>query len=160
MAAEEIPLSVNSDDNLRITFTPKATDPLSVAALTAGVDLTYSLKTFNLMETQDTVPDPRLALSQNLSRPGRKTFKLEVQYVFGDEGDVAAATLVEGTAGNLTPRYSIPNSTEWTAAQIVDTLAFTAGAQRKDAPVENGVQTITQELFITGVVEKDAVVVA
>ena len=160
MAKETVPLSVNSDDNLRITFTDLAANPLSVAALSAGDDLTYSLKTFNLTETQDTIADPRLALSQNLSRPGRKTFKCEVQYVFGDTGDVAATVLAEGVEGHLTPRYSIPNSTAWTAAQVADTLTFRAGSQRKDPPVENGVQTITQELFITGVVLKDQAIVA
>jgi hypothetical protein len=160
MAAEAVPLSVNSDDNLRITFTALADDPLSAAVLAAGSDLTYSLKTFNLAETQADVADPRLSLSQNFSRPGRKSFTCEVQYVFGDAGDVAATVLTEGVEGHLTPRYSVANSVAWTAAQIVDVVTFKAGAQRKDAPVENGLQTITQTLYITAVVAKDQSVTA
>lgn len=160
MTAEAVPDSVNSDDNLRITKTAVADNGLSAAKLVLGTDLTYSLKTFNLTETQATINDNRLSLSQELTRPGRKTFKCEVQYIFGDSGDVAAATLTEGSTGNLTVRYSVPNSTAWTAAQIADTFVYTAGSQRKDPPVENGVQTITQELFITSVVDKDATIVA
>lgn len=158
MAAETVPISVNSDDNLRIGYSALAANPKSVAALT--VDLTYSLKTLNLTETQADIPDPRLSLSQQLSRPGRKTFACEVQYIFGDTGDVAAATLLEGTEGHLTLRYSVPNSTAWTAAQVADVITFKAGAQRKDPPVENGVQTITQTLYVTAVVEKDVALVA
>lgn len=155
MTAESVPLSVNSDGNLRITFTATAADPLSAAALSAGDDLTYSLKTFNLTETQATVEDKRLTLTQDLTRPGKKTFKCEVQYVFGDAGDVASVTLAEGVTGHLTARYSVDNATAWTAAQIADVITFKAGTQRKDAPTENGVQTITQELFVTAVVAKD-----
>lgn len=160
MAAEDVPLSVNSDGNLRITRTDAGTNPLSVAILAAGDDLTYSLVTLDLGETQETVNDPRLSLAQRLKRPGIKDFTLVVTYVFGDAGDVAAAVLTEGSTGNLTLRYSIANSVAWTAAQVVDTLAFKAGSQRKNPPVENGVQTITQELFVTGVVAKDQATVA
>jgi hypothetical protein len=160
MAAEAVPLSVNSDDNLRLTFTATADDPLSAADLAAGDDLTYSLKTWNLTETQATVNDPRLTLATDLSRPGKKTYKLEVQYVFGDAGDVAADVLAEGVTGHITARYSIANSTAWTAAQIGDVFTIKAGSQRKDPPVENGVQTITQELFITAVPQKDAAIAA
>lgn len=155
MAAEAVPLSVNSDDNLRITFTATADDPLSAADLAAGDDLTYSLVTLDLGETQATVNDPRLTLAQNLKRPGKKDFTCVVTYVFGDAGDVAADTLAEGVTGHLTLRYSTPNSTAWTAAQIADVITFKAGSQRKNPPVENGVQTITQELFVTAVVAKD-----
>jgi hypothetical protein len=159
MALEDIPESVNSDDNLRITVTELTDNPLSAAILAAGIDLTYSLKTWNLAETQDTVEDKRLSLSQNLKRPGRKNVTLEVQYVFGHVDDVAAATLVEGFEGHATVRYSVDNATDWAAAQVADVVRFKAGAQRKDAPVENGVQTITQELYVTGVVDKDAAIV-
>lgn len=160
MAEEAVPQSVNSDDNLRITVTSLAEDPLSAAILEAADHLTYSLKTWNLTETQATIEDKRLSLSQDLKRPGRKSFTCEVQYVFGDDGDVAATVLTEGFEGHATVRYSIPNETAWTAAQVADVVTFKAGAQRKDPPVENGVQTITQELFVTAVVQKDAAITA
>jgi len=158
MAAEAVPQSVNSDDNLRLTFTATADDPLSAADLNAGDDLTYSLKTWDPGETQATIADPRLTLSQELKRPGRKSYTLSVQYIFGDAGDVAASVLAEGTTGHITARYSVPNSTSWAAAQIADVYTIKAGSQRKDASVENGVQTITQELFVTAVVDKDATI--
>jgi hypothetical protein len=160
MAAEAVPQSVNSDDNLRLTFTAIGDDPLSAADLVAGDDLTYSLKTWNLTETQATVEDKRLTLSTDLKRPGKKTYTLEVQYVFGDAGDVAASVLAEGVVGHISARYSVPNATAWTAAQVADVFTIKAGSQRKDPPVENGVQTITQELFITAVPDKDAAVAA
>jgi hypothetical protein len=160
MVAEAVPQSVNWDDNLRIAFVAEADNPLSVADITTGDDLTYSLKTFNLTETQAVVDDPRLTLKQVLQRPGKTTVTCEVNYVFGDTGDVAAVTLAEGTKGHLTVRYSVPNATDWAAAQIVDVITFVAGSQRKDAPVENGVQTITQTLFVTGVVQKDQALIA
>ena len=160
MSAELVPLSVNSDDNLRITFTEIGENPLSAAALAAGVDLTYSFRTFDLGETQTMTPDKRLALSQDLSRPGKTAFAPKCQYIFGDTGDVAAATLTAGVKGHLTIRYSIPNSTAWTAAQIADVLTFEAGSQRKDPAVENGQQTISQDLAAIGVVQKDQAISA
>jgi len=159
MAAEAVPQSVNSDDNLRLTFSALADNALSAAILNAGDDLTYSLVSFDLAEAQATVNDPRVTLKQILKRPGKTDYTLVVKYVFGDAGDVAAVTLAEGVEGHITARYSVPNSTAWAAAQIADVITFVAGSQRKDAPVENGVQTITQELFITAVVDKDATIV-
>jgi hypothetical protein len=162
MAAEAVPLSVAWDDNLRITFTPDGDNPLSVADL-AGVtakDLTYSLKAFNLTTTEAVIDDPRLTLKQILQKRGKVTQSLEVQYVFGDAADVARAALVEGTTGQLTLRYSLANDTAWTIGQEVDVIYIECGKQRKDAPVENGVQTITQTLFITQVSVEDEVLVA
>jgi len=159
MTAEAIPLSVNSDDNLRVTRTDFADNPLSVAILEAGEDLTYSLVTLGIAETQATITDKRVSLKQNLERPGKTTVAIEVQYVFGDDDDVAGSVLTEGSTGHLTLRYSLANSTAWTAAQIADTVAFTAGAQRKDAPVENGLQTITQTLFVSALLKKDQTIV-
>jgi hypothetical protein len=158
MAAEAVPQSVNWDDNLRITWTAEAEDPKSAADLLAGVDLTYSLKSLTRTINEARIEDPRLTLKQILERPGKVTEQVEVQYVFGDDGDVAAATLVQGTKGHLTLRYSIPNSTAWTAAQIVDVITVECGKQRKDSPVENGVQTITQTLFVVDATDDDVAV--
>jgi hypothetical protein len=158
MAAEAVPQSVNWDDNLRITWTAEAEDPKSAADLVAGVDLTYSLKSLTRTINEARIEDPRLTLKQILERPGKVTEQVEVQYVFGDDGDVAAATLVQGTKGHLTLRYSIPNATEWTAAQVVDVITVECGKQRKDSPVENGVQTITQTLFVIDTTEDDVAI--
>lgn len=160
MAAEAVPLSVNSDDNLRITAVAAADDAKSAADLLLGDDLTYSLKTFNRTIAETTIEDKRLALSQNLSRPGRTTETIEVQGVFGDAGDVAYDVCAPGTILNVAVRYSVPNSTAWAAAQVADILHVKCGARRKDAPVENGVQTYTQSWYPIQLTEDDAAITA
>ena len=160
MTAEAVPLSVNSDGNLRITATAEADSAASVAKLAAGSDLTYSLKTFNRTVAQATVDDPRLTLEQVLSRPGKTTETIEVQGVFGDDDDVAYTLCTPGTVLNVAVRYSIPNSTAWTIAQVADILHVKCGARRKDAPTENGVQTYTQSWYPVLPSEEDAAIVA
>lgn len=162
MAQESVPLSVAYDDNLRIAFVPSGSNAKSVAILAASPvkDLTYSLKTFNHTATQAEITDPRLTLKQVLSKPGKVTETLEVQYVFGDAADVAQVALTEGTKGSIVARYSVPNATVWTVAQKVDILTIECGKQRRDAPVENGVQTVTQTLYITAVTQADIALVA
>lgn len=162
MAAEAVPLSVAFDGNLRLAFVPSGSSAKSVAILAGGTvkDLTYSLKKFDLQTTEDTIDDPRLTLKQKLTQPGKVSQTLEVQYVFGDASDTAASTLLEGTQGSIVARYSIDNATAWTIAQKVDIFTIRCGKQRKDAPVENGVQTITQTLFITAVTQEDVALIA
>lgn len=160
MAAEAVPQSVNWDDNLRITWTAEADDPKSAADLTAGVDLTYSLTNMNRNITEALIDDKRLTLKQILHRRGKITENVEVSYVFGDDADVAAATLIEGVKGHLTLRYSLPNETAWAAAQVVDVITVECGKQRKDSPVENGVQTVTQTLFVIDTTEDNVAIAA
>jgi len=162
MAQEIVPGSVAYDDNLRIAFVPEGSDPLSVAVLTGPTtkDLTYSLKAFNRTVTEAVIDDPRLSLKQTLQKRGRISETLEVQYVFGADDDVAAVALAEGTKGAIDVRYSLANATDWLAGQKVDSITIECGKQRKDAPTENGVQTVTQTLFVTGVSKDDAVLVA
>lgn len=160
MAAETVPLSVNSDGNLRITAVASAANAKSIAALATGDDLTYSLKTFNRTIAEANVPDPRLTLVQVLSRKGKSTETIEVQGVFGDAGDVASTVCTEGTILNVAVRYSIPNATAWAAAQVADILHIQCGKQRKDAPVENGVQTYTQAWYIVAPSEDDQALTA
>lgn len=160
MSAETVPLSVNSDGNLRITATAQADSAASVAKLAAGNDLTYSLKTFNRTTAEATVNDPRLAMKQVLSQPGKSTETIEVQGVFGDVNDVAYTLCAPGTILNVAVRYSVPNETAWTIAQVADILHIKCGARRKDAPVENGVQTYTQSWYPVLPTEEDAAIVA
>lgn len=157
---ETVPNSVNSDGNLRITAVASTADAKSVAALATGDDLTYSLITFNRTIAEANVPDPRLTLTQVLSRKGKSTETIEVKGVFGDAGDVAYTTLVEGTLLNVSVRYSVPNETAWTVAQVADILHIQCGKIRKDAPVENGVQTFTQSWYIASPSEDDQAIVA
>ena len=160
MAAETVPESVNSDGNLRITAVASTDDAKSAAKLASGWDLTYSLKTFNRTIGEAVVEDPRLTLIQQLQRRGKITETIEVQGVFGDTGDVAYKQCAPGTKLNVAVRYSVPNETAWTAAQVADILHIECGARRKDAPVENGVQTYTQNWYVISPSEEDAAIVA
>lgn len=160
MTQEATPNSVNSDDNLRIIAVAAADDAKSAADLAAGDDLTYSLITFNRTIAEATVNDPRLTLLQNLSRPGKTTETIEVTGVFGDAGDVAYDVCTPGTILNVAVRYSIPNATEPAATQIADILHVKMGARRKNAPVENGVQTYTQAWYPVQPTEEDAAIAA
>lgn len=160
MAEEQVPNSVNSDGNLRITAVAEADNAKSAADLATGFDLTYSLKTFNRTTTEAVVEDPRLTLKQVLRQPGKTTEAIEVQGVFGDDGDVAYAQCAPGTILNVAVRYSVPNETAWTAAQVADILHIKCGARRKDAPVENGIQTYTQTWYPIQPTEEDAAIVA
>lgn len=147
MAKEITPGSVQSDDNLRVWFVPEGT-AVTAAALGTAESITYSLTPsgFNRSITEDTVSDERLTLSQVLQKRGRKTEELEVQYVFGAADDVAYPLLKEGVRGQIVARYSEPNATEPATGQTVDILHVECGAQRKDAPSANGIQTVTQNL--------------
>lgn len=160
MTQEATPLSVNSDDNLRIIAVASADDAKSAADLAAGDDLTYSLITFNRAIAEATVNDPRLTLKQNLSRPGKTTETIEVTGVFGDAGDVAYDVCAPGTVLNVAVRYSIPNATEPAATQIADILHIKCGERRKNAPVENGVQTYTQAWYPILPTEEDVALTA
>ncbi|WP_426940247.1 hypothetical protein [Pseudarthrobacter sp. S6] len=162
MALETAPLSVNSDGNLLVSFVPTG-NPLSVANLIAAGTkaITYSLTPggFNRATTQDTVSDERLTMLQLLEQAGRVKETLEVEYVFGDAGDVAGAALTKDTAGWIVVRYAIPNATAWTIGQKVDVIPIKCGIQAKSAPTANGVFTKKQKLFVTGAVQTDAVLI-
>ena len=162
MAAEPTPASTQSDNRWRIAYTALAEDPISVADLDAGDLLTYSFTAdgFNHTVTQATVEDKRLTLKTDLSRPGRITETLEVTYVRSTTAGSAQTVLLEGTEGHLTVRRGIDNDVAWTAAQKADVLTFVAGVQRPNAPTENGVDTISQTLYITAPTEYEQTLTA
>lgn len=164
MAAEATPKSVSTDDNFRVWFVPSGSNPKSVAILTGATakSITYSLTPagFNRTTTEEMVSDERLSLKQVLQRFGTVSEELEVQYVYGDAGDVAAIALAEGVEGFIVSRYAVPNATDAATGQKVDVIPIKCGRQRKDQPVRNGVFTKTQKLAVTGVVENDATLVA
>jgi hypothetical protein len=160
LAAEIVPVSSQSDGRWRIGFVDELGDPLSIADIT--VDLTYSFTPdgFDYQVTQAVVADGRLTLTQNLEQPGKKSETLNVKYVTSATVDSATLTLVEGTEGFLVVRRGVPNETAWAAAQKADIITFKAGAQRPDAPVENGVDTTSQTLYITAVTQQGATLAA
>lgn len=164
MALETVPASVQSDGKWRITYTPLASNALSVAILNGATakPLTYSFTPdgFNWTTTQATVEDKRLTLTQDLSRPGKTTETLEVKYVSSATVDSAAVLLVAGVEGQLTVRRAVGNEVTHTVAQKADVITFIAGAQRPDAPTENGLDTISQTLYITSPTVRNGVLVA
>jgi hypothetical protein len=163
MALEPTPNSVASDGNLLVAFVPTG-NPLSVANLAASTTkaITYSLTPggFNRATVQEMVDDQRLTLVQYLQQLGRVKETLEVDYVFGDAGDVASAALTQGTTGYIVARYAVPNDTAWAVGQKVDVIPIKCGIQQKSAPTANGVFTKKQMLAVTGVVTTDGVLVA
>jgi hypothetical protein len=164
MALEVAPSSVQSDGKWRIWYVPTGSNAKSVAILNGATakSLTYGLTAdgWNNTKTQATVEDKRLTLKTDLSRPGRITETLEVTYVRSTDVASAQAVLVEGVEGHLTVRRGIDNDVVWTIAQKVDVLTFVAGVQRPNAPTENGVDTISQTLYITAPTEYEQVLAA
>jgi hypothetical protein len=164
MALDPVPTSSASDGRWKITYVPLASNALSVAALTGGTAkaLTYGFTAdgFNWTVTQATVEDKRLTLLQDLSRPGKTTEALEVKYVDSTSADSPAVLLAPGTEGKLNVRRAVGNADAYATGQITDVITFIAGAQRADAPTENGLDTISQTLYITAPTVRKAALVA
>lgn len=164
MALDPIPASSQSDGRWKITYVPKSANALSVAALTgaSAKNLTYSFTPdgFNRSISEATVDDKRLTLIQDLSRPGKVTETLEVKYVESQDTGSANVILTPGTEGKLNVRRGVSNDTAYATGQKADVITFVAGQQRPDAPTENGVDTISQTLYITDVTVNGGTLVA
>lgn len=151
MATEPVPASTQSDGKWRITQIATGSNPLSVAVINAGKPLTYSFTAdgFNWSISQATVDDKRLTLVQDLSRPGKTTETLEVKYVASSDANSADAILTAGSEGQLVVRRGVDNAIVATVAQKADVITYVAGVKRPDAPTENGLDTVSQTLYIT-----------
>jgi len=165
MAVEQTPASTQSDGKWRITYVPSASNALSVAILNGATakPVTYGLTAdgWNHTVTQATAEDKRLTLTTDLSRPGRITETLEITYVRSATTDSADTIFVEGLAGQLLVRRATDNTTTHVATtQKGDVITFVAGVKRPNPPVENGVDTITQTLYITSPTLRDQTLVA
>ena len=164
MPAETAPVSSASDGRWAIWNVPTGSNAASAAILNGGTSkkLTYSFTSdgFNYNITQAEVEDKRLTLDQDLTRPGRKKETLEVKYVDSTDVNSADAVLTEGATGQLAIRRGTSNATNATIGDKIDIITYQAGAKRPDAPVENGVDTVSQTLYITAVTQRDVTVVA
>lgn len=164
MALDPVAASSQSDGRWKIAYVPSGSNAASVAILAGGTSkaLTYSFTAdgFNRALTQASVDDKRLTLVQDLSRPGKISETLNVKYVDSADTGSAAVILAPGTAGQLTVRKGVDNATAWTIGQTVDIITFVAGAQLPDAPTENGLDTISQQLFITSPTQAKVTLVA
>lgn len=165
MALETTPPSQQSDGFLRIAYVPSGNN-LSVAILNGASekDLTYSFTPtgFSRTFTEATVTDPRLTNVAVLARPGTFTEQINIQYVVSGTGsaDIAYTALQSYSTGFLSLRYSIANTVIWTVGQKVDSIAFVAGKQMRDAPTANGLFTVSQTLYLTSPSVPDAVLTA
>jgi hypothetical protein len=155
MTSSTYPASSASDGRHRIWFVPykAATNPLSVAVLTANTtkDVTYSFTPagFKHDVSQATIADKRYTAPQDLSKGGKTSETLELQYVDSLDAGSAAQTFTIGLAGWFVRRKYIDNATDPAADQVVDVITAQAGVPRPDAPSENGIDTTTQGMYIT-----------
>lgn len=147
------PASSASDGRHKIAWVPYAANvnPLSVAVLVASPDVTYSFTPagFKHDVQQASIPDKRYTGTQDLSRPGKTTEALEVQYVDSADSTSADAILTAGSAGWFVRRKYVGNDVAWTKDQLVDVITVQAGVPRQDPPAENAVDTTTQGMYIT-----------
>ncbi|MFJ3381913.1 hypothetical protein ACIPJ2_16060 [Curtobacterium sp. NPDC090217] len=150
------PASSASDGRHKIAWVPKPTDgstvnPLSIAVLATAIDVTYSFTPtgFKHDVTQAEAVDKRYTAPQDLSRGGKTSEKLEVQYVDSQDQGSADAVLTKDAEGWFVRRKYIPNDVAWTKDQLVDVISVQAGVPRQDPPAENQVDTTTQGMFIT-----------
>jgi len=148
MTAETKPASVGVEGNDRIKFLTAV--PAAAADWDAGTDVTYSFTPdgWNPTRDQATVTDDRLSAAQTFEQPGKVTASLTVKYVDSTTG--ATASLVQGTAGYIGVRSKVLNATAGAVSQKVEIWPVICGIQSHDAPVANGVFTISQKLFVTG----------
>lgn len=159
--ADETPQSSSaSDDNTTLVWVPTIAASTGIPSLTevnAGTKFTYSLTPDGWAPTQSqaTIVDNRYTLGQALESPGRKTKALTVKYVVdeGADDNVAADLFLEGTAGFVVVRRGVDNGEAFAAAQKVTVWPVKCGEQIEDPAVENGVDTISQTLFVVGVVK-------
>jgi len=161
---DPIPSSFQSDGLWTITYVPTGSNPLSAAILNgaSAKDVTYNFTSdgFNYAVSQAEVPDARLTLTQSLTRPGKTSETLSVKYIDSTDAASLAVLFTPNLAGFLVIRRGIANGTAYAAAQIVDVLTFQLGVQAPDAPTENGIDTITQGVYLTSATQRKAVVVA
>jgi hypothetical protein len=165
MPLDAIPTAFPSDGNWTVTWVPSGSNPLSVAILNGAtaIDMTYSFTQdgFAYAISQDNVEDKRLTLKQNLSAAGRFTETLALRYVRSKDLLSAYVTLKEGVSGFFVVRRGVLNGTAYAVStQTVDVLTITLGKQSPDAPTENGLDYVSQNVYFTAATQPDAVLVA
>ena len=151
MALETVPASSQSDGKWRITYVPTGSNAKSVAILNGATAkaLTYGLTPdgWNHTKTQAEVADPRLTLIQNLSRPGKITETLDITCVASTTADSADVVLsglsVSGANAQILVRTAVGNDVIHTVGQTGELLTVVIGTRRRNAPVENGVDTVS-----------------
>jgi hypothetical protein len=162
MAFENIPASIQSDGNWRITNVPSGSNAKSVAILNGATAkaITYGLTAdgYTSEITQATVPDARLTLRQDLSRPGKVTatagFKAVASTTVDSADQVLKALSLSGVESQFLVRRGVANDAAHAVAQVGDLLTGIVGVRRPTPPTENGVDTAEYALFLTKPIEE------
>lgn len=168
MTFENIPSSSQSDGRWRITNVPLGEDASSCAVLNGETasPITYGLTPDGWARsiTQATVEDKRLTLLQDLTRPGKVTEAIEIKAVVSADPKSADAILKGLSASQaesqFVQRQGVGNEIEHEVDQVADIITGVVGVRRPDAPVENGVDTVSYTLFITKPTRSEVALVA
>lgn len=170
MTSPVIPQSVSTNGTVRAVFVsaiadldgPEIADELgAVSSLDVSCYITGD--GFNAETSESNVEDARLCSDAVYEAPGDTTDTLEITYVFNPASPTnneAHLELVKGRKGYLVVRWGVKATQAWGAGDIVDVYPVTLGTQRKNNPARNAVHRITQKCFVTGAVQREAVLVA
>jgi hypothetical protein len=163
------PVSNLADGNVKVTFvdTLTSTTSPSAAELNAGTDLSCYLTADGYTPGVDetVISDDRLCSTQTFEKPGRYSDTLTLTYVFraqdaAGSDNLAFHALTHLTTGYLVVRWGAAYDDAFAATDVVDVIPVQAGIQQKQPPEANSVLKITQRMFITNAVERDAVAAA
>lgn len=165
---EPIAASSASDGRHKIAFVPKGTgtppNPLSAAILKAATtfEMTYGFTQdgFNPSGSQATVEDKRYTLPTTLSRPGKVTDSLTTKYVDSAGTGDPAVVLKPNVEGWFVVRKGKDANADWAAADIVTVYTVICGIQLEDTPTENGLDTLSQGMFLTQPTQRKVALVA
>lgn len=169
-----VPAGIPADGTVLVKWVPAFADPtapkLATEANAAGaLDLSCYLdaSSFGYNNDQDTVDDNRLCAKTSYEIPGRSKWSLE-QFLYTYDvqnpasiANKAYATLVPGTSGFLMVRWGKDvDLVPLAAAQVVDVVPVTLGAQVKQKPEANSMLKVAQKFFVSGPIEFDKALAA
>lgn len=165
---EPIVASSQSDGRHKITWVPRGTgtapNPLSAAVLkgASAIAMTYGFTQdgFTPAGTQASIEDKRYTLNSNLSRPGKVTDALNVKYVDSTDAGSPAVVLKQNVEGWFVVRKGKDANADWAAADVVSVYTVICGVQLEDVPTENGLDTISQGMYITQPTQRKVALVA
>lgn len=164
-----VPPSVPVDGQLRVWWVPAlaSTAAPSVTEVTAGVDVTcYFVETkAGVSKDQSTIADRRMCNTTALQIPGAGTATADdITYIYdpqapsSDPMNVAFDELQEESVGHYVVRRGVTYDTVATAAQQVEVQSCTNGVRWDSSNPTEDFSKMTQRRFLTGFVEKAALV--
>lgn len=169
-----IPDYVAAENNVVVWFVPaiaSATGAPTVAEITAGTRLdTFSPETWGgVTSEQSKGQQRRMGIRETFEQLGRITravADLTLTYLpqaaGSDPANKPKTAMAQGTNGFLVVRYGLPIETAAVAAQKVDTIAISCGAQNKNtaASDEFAPLTYTQTVAARGTLKEDLAILA